>query len=161
MMSSSGSINAMPATITSESSTSLVEFIMATVCKICAGPIELPDQHYHCVACLRRLAMPPNPTVAPFPSFLPRGLLPARPRNCLTSFLVLGLGQAATAAVLSIWGRTCPWPKLKPSRYTSTRPIAHFHGFAVSPATLSDLRTAQRCSICRCQSLLWMMMSSR
>ncbi|KAF4110748.1 hypothetical protein G5714_007779 [Onychostoma macrolepis] len=25
---------------------------MATVCKICAGPIELPDQHDHCVACL-------------------------------------------------------------------------------------------------------------
>ncbi|KAF4116088.1 hypothetical protein G5714_003577 [Onychostoma macrolepis] len=25
---------------------------MATVCKICAGPIEPPDQHDHCVACL-------------------------------------------------------------------------------------------------------------
>ncbi len=25
---------------------------MATVCKICAGPIEPPDQHYHCVTCL-------------------------------------------------------------------------------------------------------------
>ncbi len=108
-----------------ESSTSPVEFIMATVCKICAGPIEPPDQHYHCIACLglahaetaldesdcghcadralglprycsqifhcrqhaaggpplswcreSRLAMPPNPTVAPFPSFLPRGLIP-------------------------------------------------------------------------------------
>ncbi len=34
-MSSRGSINAMPVTITSESSTSPVEFIMATVCKIC------------------------------------------------------------------------------------------------------------------------------
>ncbi len=42
----------MPATITSESSTSPVEFNMATVCKICAGPIEPPDQHLHCVACL-------------------------------------------------------------------------------------------------------------
>ncbi len=52
MTSSRGSINAMPATITSESSTSPVEFNMATVCTICAGPIEPPDQHYHCVACL-------------------------------------------------------------------------------------------------------------
>ncbi len=42
----------MPATITSESSTSPVEFVMATVCKICAGPIELLDHHLHCVACL-------------------------------------------------------------------------------------------------------------
>ncbi len=42
----------MPATITSESSTSPVEFIMATVCKICAGPIEPLDHHLHCVACL-------------------------------------------------------------------------------------------------------------
>ncbi len=25
---------------------------MATVCKICAGPIEPPDQHYHCITCL-------------------------------------------------------------------------------------------------------------
>ncbi len=41
----------MPATITSES-TSPAEFIMATVCKICAGPIEPPDQHYHCITCL-------------------------------------------------------------------------------------------------------------
>ncbi len=46
------SINAMPATITSESSTSPVEFVMATVCKICAGPIEPLDHHLHCVACL-------------------------------------------------------------------------------------------------------------
>ncbi len=46
------SINAMPATITSESSTSPVEFNMATVCKICVGPIEPPDQHFHWVACL-------------------------------------------------------------------------------------------------------------
>ncbi len=118
------SINAMPATITSESSTSPVEFVMATVCKICAGPIEPLDHHLHCVACLglahaeaaldesdcghcapgplrygsrpirggahccqcaaggpplswwrqRRLAVPPNPTVAPFPGFLSRGL---------------------------------------------------------------------------------------
>ncbi len=52
MTSSRGSINAMPVTITSESSTSPVEFNMATVCKICAGPIEPPDQHYHCVVCL-------------------------------------------------------------------------------------------------------------
>ncbi len=52
LTSSRGSINAMPATITSESSTSPVEFIMATVCKICAGPIEPPDQRCHCVACL-------------------------------------------------------------------------------------------------------------
>ncbi len=52
LTSSRGSINAMPATITSESSTSAVEFIMATVSKICAGPIEPPDQHYHSVACL-------------------------------------------------------------------------------------------------------------
>ncbi len=131
LTSSRGSINAMPATITSESSTSPVEFIMATVCKICAGPIEPPDQHYHCVACLglaqpevaldesdcghcadlpglvlrarrdmaysgwgllppacagglllswwreRRLATPPDPMVAPFHGFLPRGLLPS------------------------------------------------------------------------------------
>ncbi len=42
----------MPATITSESSTSHVEFVMATVCKICAGPIEPLDHHLHCVACL-------------------------------------------------------------------------------------------------------------
>ncbi len=42
----------MPATITSESSTSPVEFVMATVCKICAGPIEPLDHHLHCVACL-------------------------------------------------------------------------------------------------------------
>ncbi len=40
----------MPATITSESSTSPVEFVMATVCKICAGPIEPLDHHLHCVA---------------------------------------------------------------------------------------------------------------
>ncbi len=107
----------MPATITSESSTSPVEFVMATVCKICAGPIEPLDHHLHCVACLglahagprapgtprcgsrpirggahcrqraaggpplswrreRRLAMPPNLTVAPFPGFLSRGLFP-------------------------------------------------------------------------------------
>ncbi len=46
------SINAMPATITSESSTSPVEFVMTTVCKICAGPIEPLDHHLHCVACL-------------------------------------------------------------------------------------------------------------
>ncbi len=46
------SINAMPTTITSESSTSPVEFVMATVCKICAGPIEPLDHHLHCVACL-------------------------------------------------------------------------------------------------------------
>ncbi len=52
MTSSRDSINAMLATITSESSTSPVEFNMATVCKICAGPIEPPDQHLHCVACL-------------------------------------------------------------------------------------------------------------
>ncbi len=52
LTSSRGSINAMPATITSESSTSPVEFIMPTVLKICAGPIEPSDQHYHCVACL-------------------------------------------------------------------------------------------------------------
>ncbi|KAK2903415.1 hypothetical protein Q8A67_008128 [Cirrhinus molitorella] len=25
---------------------------MATICKICVGPIEPPDQHDHCVACL-------------------------------------------------------------------------------------------------------------
>ncbi len=42
----------MPATITSESSTSPVEFNMATVYKICVGPIEPADQHLHCVACL-------------------------------------------------------------------------------------------------------------
>ncbi len=116
----------MPATITSESSTSPVEFVMATVCKICAGPIEPLDHHLHCVACLglahaeaaldesdcghcsgpaaiwfaaysgwgslppacywwapplswrreHRLAVPPNPTVAPFPGFLSRGLFP-------------------------------------------------------------------------------------
>ncbi len=42
----------MPATITSESSTSPVEVVMATVCKICAGPIEPLDHHLHCVACL-------------------------------------------------------------------------------------------------------------
>ncbi len=42
----------MPATITSESSTSPVEFVMATVCKICAGPIKPLDHHLHCVACL-------------------------------------------------------------------------------------------------------------
>ncbi len=42
----------MPTTITSESSTSPVEFVMATVCKICAGPIEPLDHHLHCVACL-------------------------------------------------------------------------------------------------------------
>ncbi len=52
LTSSRGSINAMPATITSESSTSPVELIMATVYKICAGPIEPQDQHYHCIACL-------------------------------------------------------------------------------------------------------------
>ncbi len=46
------SINAMPATITSESSTSPVEFVMTTVCKICVGPIEPLDHHLHCVACL-------------------------------------------------------------------------------------------------------------
>ncbi len=121
------SINAMPTTITSESSTSPVEFVMATVCKICAEPIEPLDHHLHCVARLglahaeaaldesdcgycadlpavcsgpaaiwfaaysgwgslppaggpplswRRLAMPPNPTVAPFPGFLSQGLFP-------------------------------------------------------------------------------------
>ncbi len=42
----------MPATITSESSTSPVEFVMATVCKICAGPIEPLDHHLLCIACL-------------------------------------------------------------------------------------------------------------
>ncbi len=42
----------MAATITSESSTSPVEFVMATVCKICAGSIEPLDLHLHCVACL-------------------------------------------------------------------------------------------------------------
>ncbi len=42
----------MPTTITSESSTSPVEIVMATVCKICAGPIEPLDHHLHCVACL-------------------------------------------------------------------------------------------------------------
>ncbi len=46
------SINAMTMTITSESSTSPVEFVMATVCKICAGPIEPLDHHLHCVTCL-------------------------------------------------------------------------------------------------------------
>ncbi len=119
----------MPATITPESSTSPVEFVMATVCKICVGPIEPLDHHLHCVAYLglahaeaaldesdcghcadlpvrvlrarrdmvrglfgmgltaaggpplswrreRRLAMPPNPTVAPLPGFLSRGLFP-------------------------------------------------------------------------------------
>ncbi len=29
-----------------------LEFVMATVCKICAGPIEPLDHHLHCVACL-------------------------------------------------------------------------------------------------------------
>ncbi len=29
-----------------------LEFVMASVCKICAGPIEPLDQHLHCVACL-------------------------------------------------------------------------------------------------------------
>ncbi len=42
----------MPTTITSESSTSPVEFMMATVCKICTGPIKPLDHHLHCVACL-------------------------------------------------------------------------------------------------------------
>ncbi len=42
----------MLVTITSQSSTSPVEFVMATVCKICAGPIEPLDHHLHCVACL-------------------------------------------------------------------------------------------------------------
>ncbi len=111
----------------------LLNFVMATVCKICAGPIEPLDHHLHCVACLglahaeaaldesdcghcadlpvrarrdmvsrpsrpirggahcrqraaggpplswwreRRLAVLPNPTVAPFPGFLSRGLFP-------------------------------------------------------------------------------------
>ncbi len=31
---------------------SILGLCMATVCKICVGPIEPPDQHYHCVACL-------------------------------------------------------------------------------------------------------------
>ncbi len=29
-----------------------LEFVMASVCKICAGPIELLDHHLHCVACM-------------------------------------------------------------------------------------------------------------
>ncbi len=29
-----------------------LEFVMASVCKICAGPIEPMDHHLHCVACL-------------------------------------------------------------------------------------------------------------
>ncbi len=29
-----------------------LELVMASVCKICAGPIEPLDQHLHCVACL-------------------------------------------------------------------------------------------------------------
>ncbi len=29
-----------------------LEFVMASVCKICAGPIEPLDHHLHCVACL-------------------------------------------------------------------------------------------------------------
>ncbi len=29
-----------------------LEFVMASVCKICAGPIEPLDQHLHCVTCL-------------------------------------------------------------------------------------------------------------
>ncbi|KAK2916896.1 hypothetical protein Q8A67_001270 [Cirrhinus molitorella] len=41
----------MTGQLSRKSSTSL-EFIMATICKICAGPIEPPDQHDHCVACL-------------------------------------------------------------------------------------------------------------
>ncbi len=31
---------------------SILGLCMATVCKICVVPIALPDQHYHCVACL-------------------------------------------------------------------------------------------------------------
>ncbi len=110
-----------------------LELVMASVCKICAGPIEPLDQHPHCVACLglahaeaaldesdcghcadlpvrvlrarrdvvrglfgvgltaasvplvspplswrreRRLAVPPNPTVAAFADLFPRGLFP-------------------------------------------------------------------------------------
>ncbi len=110
-----------------------LELVMASVCKICAGPIEPLDQHLHCVACLglahaeaaldesdcghcadlpvrvlrarrdvvrglfgvgltaasvaagepplswrreRRLAVPPNPTVAAFADLFPRGLFP-------------------------------------------------------------------------------------
>ncbi len=29
-----------------------LEFVMTSVCKICAGPIEPLDHHLHCVACL-------------------------------------------------------------------------------------------------------------
>lgn len=39
----------MLAPIASESSSLLAEFIMATFCKICAGLIEPPDQHDHCL----------------------------------------------------------------------------------------------------------------
>ncbi len=61
------------------------------------------------------------------------------------SHLLFGLGT---------WtGRNRPCPKWKPRYRTSTRPIAHFRGFAVSPATLSDLRTAH--SICIGVRAMW------
>ncbi len=56
------SINAMLVTITSQSSTSPVEFVMATVCKICAGPIEPLDHHLHYVACLGLAHAAESPT---------------------------------------------------------------------------------------------------
>ncbi len=52
----------MLVTITSQSSTSPVEFVMATVCKICAGPIEPLDHHLHYVACLGLAHAAESPT---------------------------------------------------------------------------------------------------
>lgn len=72
------------------------------------------------------------------------------PGTVSPSFWSQDLGRLQSRIVL--------WKSLDNS---STRLIAHFLGFAVSPATLSDLKTARRCSRCRYQSLLQIMMSSR
>lgn len=61
-------------------------------------------------------------------------------------------GQPATgtvsAADLSVWGRTCLWPKWKPRYLTSTHPVVHFFGISLSPSLCTDLRTALKCWRC-------------
>lgn len=65
--------------------------------------------------------------------------LPASPKNCLSPFLFLDLGQAPITVVVSGWGSTYPWPKWMPRYRTSTHPIADSFVFAVSTAHLKDV----------------------
>ena len=85
---------------------------------------------------------------------------PQKPPHLL---FVLGLGQAAIAAVLSTCGRTCPPPKWYPKYRTSLRPTAHFFGLAVSPACLSDSSShlPHMLGPCSAHLSLWMITSSR